>query len=150
MTGRRAFLQWLGAAPVATVAPRVAFAATAGAAASARAADLGRGHVRLQDERLSLHFDDRMRSRLVRLGGPRPLALTGFDAGESIVIVDGQGLAGDPATPPTTPCSGRCLPTGAIMNRWNSDLGVTKGLFPPTPQPLYIKPLTPDPGRKPE
>ncbi|MBB3282812.1 alpha-galactosidase [Mitsuaria sp. BK037] len=99
MTGRRAFLQWLGAAPVATVAPRVAFAATAGAAASARAADLGRGHVRLQDERLSLHFDDRMRSRLVRLGGPRPLALTGFDAGESIVIVDGQGLAGDPATP---------------------------------------------------
>lgn len=90
MTARRAFLQWLGAAPVATMTPRIALAATAGAAASARAADPGRGHVRLQDERISLQFDDRMRSRLVRLGGPRPLTLTDFDAGEQLVLAGGK------------------------------------------------------------
>ncbi|OWQ87551.1 hypothetical protein CDN99_18310 [Roseateles aquatilis] len=86
MTARRAFLQWLGAAPVATMTPRLALAVTAGAAASARAADVGRGHVRLQDERLSLQFDGQMRSRLVRLGGARPLTLTGFDAGEQLIV----------------------------------------------------------------
>ena len=39
MTGRRAFLQWLGAAPVATITPKLALAATVaspGAAAAAR------------------------------------------------------------------------------------------------------------------
>lgn len=90
MTARRAFLQWLGAAPVATMTPRIALAATAGAAASARAADLGRGHVRLQDDRLSLQFDDRMRSRLVRIDGPRPQALTDFDSSEQLILAGGK------------------------------------------------------------
>lgn len=91
MTARRAFLQWLGATPVATITPKLAMAAAVaspGAAVAARAADLGRGHVRLQDERLSLQFDERLRSRIVRLGGARPLALTGFDAGEQLIVAE--------------------------------------------------------------
>lgn len=67
MTARRAFLQWLGAAPL-------------------QAATHGRGHVRLQDERLSLQFDEQTRSRIVRLGGPHPQALTGFGAGEQLRV----------------------------------------------------------------
>ncbi|UXH77580.1 alpha-galactosidase [Roseateles amylovorans] len=90
MTARRAFLQWLGAAPVAGLAPRLALTASAGAAASARAADVGRGHVRLQDDQLSVQFDDQMRSRLVRLGGPRPQPLTDFDAGEQLLLAQGK------------------------------------------------------------
>lgn len=87
MSARRAFLQWLGAAPVATLmTPRLLQAATTGAAASARAADVGRGHVRLQDGYLSLQFDAQMRSRLVRLSGPRPQALSDFDAGEQLIV----------------------------------------------------------------
>ena len=76
MTGRRAFLQWLGAAPVATITPKLALAAT------------------------------------VASGGARPLALTGFDAGEQLVIAElkpvaaGAALLGAEAAgapPPTTP-----------------------------------------------
>ena len=92
MTGRRAFLEWLGAAPVAALTPRLALTALAGAAAPARAAravDKGRGHVRLQDERLSLQFDERLRSRIVRLGGARAIELTGFDAGEQLILAGG-------------------------------------------------------------
>lgn len=73
MTVRRAFLQWLGAAPLATQLPR------------AQAAE-GRGHVRVQDSAVSLQFDDQMRCRLVSLAGARPVALTGFDASEHVVV----------------------------------------------------------------
>ena len=63
MTARRAFLQWLGAAPLAAQIP------------FARAAE-GRGHVRVQDAVVSLQFDDQMRCRIVSLAGRQPLALT--------------------------------------------------------------------------
>jgi len=96
MTARRAFLQWLGAAPVVATAPQWARAAGASPSGGARgdargdANAAGRGHVRLQDDRLSIQFDSQMRSRLVRLGGPRPLALTGFDAAETLVPAAGK------------------------------------------------------------
>ncbi|GGY30829.1 alpha-galactosidase [Pseudoduganella albidiflava] len=72
MTARRAFLQWLGAAPLATQIP------------FARAAE-GKGHVRVQDAAVSLQFDERMRCRIVSLAGRQPLALTGFDTSEHLV-----------------------------------------------------------------
>ncbi|MBO9689120.1 MAG: alpha-galactosidase [Mitsuaria chitosanitabida] len=132
MTARRAFLQWLGAAPVATMTPRIALAATAGAAASARAADLGRGHVRLQDERISLQFDERMRSRVVRVDGARPQALTGFDAGEQLVIAEPTAAAagaavatlGAEAAPLPVPMKSRTLDRFALVSAVPSS-GVT-------------------------
>ena len=56
MTARRAFLQWLGTAPLATQLPL------------AQAAE-GRGHVRVQDAAVSLQFDEQMRCRIVSLLG---------------------------------------------------------------------------------
>jgi alpha-galactosidase len=107
MTARRAFLQWLGAAPLAGQLPA---ARADGAAASAD----GRGHVRLEDARLSLQFDGQMRCRIVSLGGARPLPLTAFDASEH-VVVGGRAVTrfvlrqAEPA-PATTPFgSGRSL-----------------------------------------
>lgn len=72
MTARRAFLQWLGAAPLAAQLPL------------ARAE--GKGHVRVQDGALSLQFDDQMRCRVVSLAGKQPVELTGFDASEHLVV----------------------------------------------------------------
>lgn len=97
MTARRAFLQWLGAAPVAATVPTWARSAdsSAGGPVSAQAVRreaIGRGHVRLQDDRVSIQFDEQMRSRLVRLGGPRPLLLTGFDAGETLLLDGGKAV----------------------------------------------------------
>ncbi len=79
MTARRAFLQWLGAAPLVTQMPL------------AQAAE-GKGHVRVQDALLSVHFDEQMRCRIVSLAGRQPVALTGFDASEHL-IVKGKPLA---------------------------------------------------------
>jgi alpha-galactosidase len=76
VTARRAFLQWLGAAPLASVATR----------AQAFGAASGRGHVRVQDAVLSLQFDGHMRCRLVSLLGPQALALTDFDASEHVIV----------------------------------------------------------------
>lgn len=78
MTARRAFLQWLGAAPLATQLPL--------------AQAEGRGHVRVQDDALSLQFDDQMRCRVVSLVGKQPVELTGFDASEHLVV-KGKALA---------------------------------------------------------
>jgi len=72
MTARRAFLGWLGAAPLATQIP-LAHAA-------------GKGHVRVQDSAVSLQFDEQMRCRIVSLVGKQPLALTGFDTSEHLVV----------------------------------------------------------------
>lgn len=72
MTARRAFLQWLGAAPLATQLPL--------------AQAEGKGHVRVQDAALSLQFDDQMRCRMVSLLGKQPAVLTGFDASEHLVV----------------------------------------------------------------
>jgi alpha-galactosidase len=80
MTARRAFLQWLGAAPLATQLPLSAHAAE------------GKGHVRVQDAAMSLQFDDQMRCRVVSLLGKQPVALTGFDASEHLVV-KGKPLA---------------------------------------------------------
>ncbi|MDR7333764.1 alpha-galactosidase [Roseateles asaccharophilus] len=80
MTARRAFLQWLGAAPLATQLPLAAHAAE------------GMGHVRLQDALVSLQFDEQMRSRIVSLAPKQPVALTGFDASEHLVV-NGKPLA---------------------------------------------------------
>ncbi len=80
MTARRAFLQWLGAAPLATQLP------SAHAQSRADTQARGRGQVRVQDARVSLQFDDQMRCRVVSLAGPRPLPLTGFDASEHLVV----------------------------------------------------------------
>ena len=74
MTARRAFLQWLGAAPLATQLPLAAHAAE------------GKGHVRVQDASVSLQFDDQMRCRIVSLLGRQPVSLTGFDASEHLVV----------------------------------------------------------------
>jgi alpha-galactosidase len=79
MTARRAFLQWLGAAPLATQIPL------------AHAAE-GRGHVRVQDAAVSLQLDEQMRCRVVSLLGKQPVALTGFDASEHLVV-NGKPLA---------------------------------------------------------
>ncbi|MCE4556987.1 alpha-galactosidase [Roseateles cellulosilyticus] len=76
MTARRAFLQWLGAAPLATQLP----------AAQAQARVAGQGRVRVQDAALSLQFDDEMRCRIVSLAAPQPVTLTGFDASEHVVV----------------------------------------------------------------
>jgi len=73
MTARRAFLQWLGAAPLATQLP------------FAHAAE-GKGHVRVQDAAVSLQFDQQMRCRVVSLAGKQPIALTGFDNSEHLVV----------------------------------------------------------------
>jgi alpha-galactosidase len=73
MTARRAFLQWLGAAPLAAQIPL------------ARAAE-GKGHVRVQDGAVSLQFDDQMRCRVVSLAGKQPVVLTGFDTSEHLVV----------------------------------------------------------------
>ena len=72
MTARRAFLKWLGAVPAATTL----------LAGPSRAAlvDSGRGHVRLEDARIGLHFDDALRCRIVGKAGARTQALTRFDA----------------------------------------------------------------------
>ena len=72
MTARRAFLQWLGAAPLATQLPL--------------AQAQGRGHVRVQDTAVSLQFDDQLRCRIVSLLGRQPVELTGFDASEQVVV----------------------------------------------------------------
>jgi alpha-galactosidase len=80
MTARRAFMQWLGAAPLATQLPLAAHAAE------------GKGHVRVQDASVSLQFDDQMRCRIVSLLGRQPVALTGFDASEHLVV-GGKPLA---------------------------------------------------------
>lgn len=74
MTARRAFLQWLGAAPLATQLPLSAHAAE------------GKGHVRVQDAAVSLQFDEQMRCRVVSLLGKQPVTLTGFDASEHLVV----------------------------------------------------------------
>jgi alpha-galactosidase len=79
MTARRAFLQWLGAAPLAAQIPL------------AHAAE-GRGHVRVQDGAVSLQFDEQMRCRVVSLLGRQPLTLTGFDASEHLVV-NGKPMA---------------------------------------------------------
>ena len=72
MTARRAFLKWLGAVPAATtLLPGASHAALV---------DSGRGHVRLEDDRIGLHFDDAMRCRIVGKRGGRTQALTRFDA----------------------------------------------------------------------
>ena len=68
MTARRAFLKWLGAATLLPTASRAALV------------DSGRGHVRVEDERIGLHFDDTMRCRVVGKCGARAQALTRFDA----------------------------------------------------------------------
>lgn len=82
MTARRAFLQWLGAAPLmAPLAP-----ARAQSRASPGAQAQGRGHVRVQDTALSLQFDEQLRCRVVSLLGRQPAALTGFDASEHVVV----------------------------------------------------------------
>lgn len=81
MTARRAFLQWLGAAPMASQLP-LAHAQTKAA---------GKGHVRLQDAAVSLQFDEQMRCRIVSLLGRQPVTLTGFDASEHL-IVNGKPL----------------------------------------------------------
>ena len=78
MTARRAFLQWLAAAPLATQLPS--------------ALAQGRGHVRVQDAALSLQFDQQLRCRVVSLMGRQPLPLTGFDASEHLVV-KGKPLA---------------------------------------------------------
>lgn len=82
MTARRAFLQWLGAAPLATQIPL----------AHAQTRAEGKGHVRVQDAAVSLQFDDQMRCRIVSLAGKQPVTLTGFDASEHL-IVKGKPLA---------------------------------------------------------
>jgi hypothetical protein len=64
MTARRAFLQWLGAAPLVTQLP-LAHAE-------------GKGHVRVQDGALSLQFDDQMRCRVVSLLGRQPVDADGL------------------------------------------------------------------------
>ncbi|HEY0954751.1 MAG TPA: alpha-galactosidase [Roseateles sp.] len=74
MTARRAFLQWLGAAPLATQIPLTAHAAE------------GKGHVRVQDAAVSLQFDEQMRCRVVSLLAKQPVTLTGFDASEHLVV----------------------------------------------------------------
>lgn len=76
MTARRAFLQWLGAAPLATQLPL--------------AQAQGRGHVRVQDAHVSLQFDEQMRCRIVSLAARRGQPLTGFDPSEHVVV---QGRA---------------------------------------------------------
>ncbi len=73
MTARRAFLQWLGAAPLAAQLPL------------AQAAD-GKGHVRVQDSAVALQFDQQMRCRVVSLAGKQPVLLTGFDVSEHLVV----------------------------------------------------------------
>ena len=73
MTARRAFLGWLGAAPLVTRIP-LAHAAS------------GKGHVRLQDAVTSLQFDEQMRCRIVSLAGKQPVMLTGFDTSEHLVV----------------------------------------------------------------
>lgn len=95
MNKRRAFLQWLGASSVVTLAPRVN-------AADAQA--LGRGHVRIQDARVSLQFDDQMRCRIVSLQGGRATPLTGFDASEHLVLSRAQA-ASTAAAPKATPAT---------------------------------------------
>jgi alpha-galactosidase len=72
MTARRAFLKWLGAVPAATT--------LLPSASRAALVDSGRGHVRVEDERIGLHFDDDMRCRVVGKSGLRLQALTRFDA----------------------------------------------------------------------
>ena len=78
MTARRVFLKWLAAAPAATTL----------LPASSRAAgvDPGRGHVRVEDDRIGLHFDDDMRCRIVHKHGPRTQALTRFDASAALAL----------------------------------------------------------------
>ncbi|HEY1129470.1 MAG TPA: alpha-galactosidase [Roseateles sp.] len=94
MTARRAFLQWLGAAPLATQLPL--------------AQAQGRGHVRVQDAALSLQFDEQMRCRVVSLLGRQPVELTSFDASEHLVV-QGKAVArfalqrAQPATGVVTP-----------------------------------------------
>ncbi len=60
MTARRAFLGWLGAAPLATHIPL---------AQAAAAPVSGKGHVRVQDSAVSLQFDGQLRCRIVSLLG---------------------------------------------------------------------------------
>ena len=100
MTARRAFLRWLGAAPLAAQLPLTA----------AHAQAVGRGHVRLQDGALSVQFDDQLRCRLVSLLGPQPVALTGFDASEHVVVngraVERFTLQRAEPGPATTPFGG--------------------------------------------
>ena len=78
MTARRAFLKWLGAVPAATTllpgTSRAAFV------------DSGRGHVRVEDDRIGLHFDDAMRCRIVHKRGTRTQALTRFDASAVLAL----------------------------------------------------------------
>jgi len=74
---RRAFFQWLGAS--ALCAPAVVSSAPAS----------GRGHVRIADAAISLQFDEWMRCRVVHLAGPRPVALTDFDASETLTLANG-------------------------------------------------------------
>lgn len=76
MTARRAFLQWLGAVPLATQIPL----------AHAQAQATGKGHVRVQDAAVSLQFDEQMRCRVVSLLAKQPVMLTGFDASEHLVV----------------------------------------------------------------
>lgn len=82
MTARRALLQWLAAAPL---AGRLANTQASAQGARQAPAD-GRGHVRVQDAAVSLQFDGQMRCRVVALLGRQPVALTGFDASEHVVV----------------------------------------------------------------
>ncbi len=72
MTARRDILKWLGAAP--------ALPAMLPATSRAAAVDGARGHMRVEDARLFLQFDDQLRCRVVAKDGARSQALTRFDA----------------------------------------------------------------------
>lgn len=73
MTARRAFLKWLGAVP--------ALPAVLPATSRAARIDRGRGHVRVEDARICLQFDDELRCRVVSNDGTRSRPLTRLDAG---------------------------------------------------------------------
>ena len=78
MTARRAFLKWLAAAPAA--------ASLLPATSRASLVDSGRGHVRVEDDRIGLHFDAAMRCRVVHKRGTRTQALTRFDASAALAL----------------------------------------------------------------
>ena len=98
MTARRAFLKCLGAG--------AALPAVLPATSRAARIDGRRGHVRVEDERIGLQFDDQLRCRVLSHDGARTQALTRFDAGglalkgrriEHFALVSAESHAG--ATP---------------------------------------------------
>ena len=84
-TPRRAFLQWLTGV---AVGPQAAWLTPAFAAGEAG----GRGKVRIGDAAISLQFDDQMRSRVVSTRDGRALALTDFEASETVQRVNGKPI----------------------------------------------------------